>query len=227
MNMEPIKAIIFDMDGTMVDNMAVHNRIWIEYLSEIGANPDPATFNDRTAGKTNPEIMRMYVDETFTDEQAIQVGMEKEVRYRKYFCDKVRPMPGLLDLLRAARSASLKLGIATSAPPQNVSFVLGSLGLLDFFDAVVNGEEIANGKPAPDIFLKAADRLNVSPQHCLVFEDARFGVEAARRAGMRAVMVTTGIEKALAQQVPGVWKAINDFTELSLDEIFGVNGNGK
>jgi beta-phosphoglucomutase family hydrolase len=219
MNNEPIKAIIFDMDGTMVDNMAVHNRIWIEYLLEIGAEPDPATFNDRTAGKTSSEIMRMFIDKTLTDEAAIQLGTEKEVRYRNFFQDKVQPVPGLIDLLRSARTAELKLGVATSAPPANVTFLLGRLGLCDFFDAVVHGEEITNGKPAPDIFLKAADRLNVSPQDCLVFEDARYGVEAAVRAGMRAILVTTGIDKAEAHKIPGVWKAIGDFNDISIEEI--------
>jgi beta-phosphoglucomutase family hydrolase len=227
MNNDAIQAIIFDMDGTMIDNMPVHNRIWVEYLTEIGAQVDPETFHDRTAGKTNPEIMRMYLGDAHSKEDLAVLGEEKEIRYRKLFLDRVRPMQGLMELLKTARQNGLKLAIATSAPPENVSFVLGSLGLQNFFDAIVNGEEITRSKPEPEIFLKAAERIAIDPAHCLVFEDARYGVEAARRAGMRAIVVTTGMDADAACQIPGVWKAISNFQEINLEEILREESNGK
>lgn len=227
MNNESIHALIFDMDGTMIDNMAVHNRIWLEFLAEMGGQPDPLTFNDRTAGMTNPEIVRMFLGADYSEEEARRIAEEKEVRYRSRFKDEVSPMPGLLDLMQAARQAGIKLAVATAAPPGNVHFVLGTLGLENYFDAVVNGAEVVKGKPDPEIFLKTAEKVGAEPCACLVFEDSRFGLEAARRAGMRSVMMTTSIPAAQAEEIPGVWKAIADFREITLEEIAGESENGR
>jgi beta-phosphoglucomutase family hydrolase len=227
MNTGKCKAIIFDMDGTMVDNMPIHNKIWIEYLTELGAQIDLSTFHDQTAGKTNPEIMRMFLGAEH-DPQDLQVlGQEKEIRYRQRFRAQVQPVPGLMDFLQRARAAGVKLGVATSAPAENVTFVLGELGLERFFDAIVNGEEVVNGKPDPEIFLKAAERLGVPSETCLVFEDSRVGIEAARRAGMHAILVTTGIEPRMAHEVPGARKAVENFEAVSLGDIQGVFVHGQ
>jgi beta-phosphoglucomutase family hydrolase len=219
MNENTLSAIIFDMDGTMVDNMPVHNRIWIDYLVELGAKPDPETFHDQTAGKMNTEIMRMFLGDGYSVEELASLGMEKELRYRAQFRGLARPMDGLLDLLESARQRGIKLAVATAAPPENAAFILEQLGVLPYFETVVHGGEISRSKPEPEIFLKAAERLGAPPERCLVFEDARLGVEAARRAGMRAVVVTTGIKPEAACQIPGVWKAIADFREVDLNEL--------
>ncbi len=219
MDTHTIDAMIFDMDGTMVDNMAIHNQTWIEYLTEAGASPDPENFNDRTAGKTTPEIIRLYLGSHLTDAEVRALSAEKEIRYRQKFMQGVRKIPGLIELLHEARSKGLKLGVATSAPPENVRVVLQALGLSDFFDVVVNGEEIEKGKPDPEIFLKAAERLQTPPERCLVFEDSRLGIEAARRARMRAIIITTGIPADQAHEIPGVGKVIADFNQFSLAEI--------
>lgn len=216
---QPIAAIIFDMDGTMVDNMSIHNQTWIDYLTEVGALPDPKTFNDRTAGKTTPEIIRLFLGSDLTDPEVRALSAEKEKRYRQKFKDGARKIPGLIELLNEARGRGLRLGVATSAPPENVQVVLESLGLSDFFDAVVNSEDIERGKPDPEIFLKAADRLQTPPECCLVFEDSRLGIEAARRARMRAIFITTGIPADQAHEIPGVNKVIADFHQVSLAEI--------
>jgi beta-phosphoglucomutase family hydrolase len=219
MKNEAIKAIIFDMDGTMVDNMAVHNHIWMEYLQELGVQVDPVSFNDQTAGKTNPEIMRMFLGNGHSDERLSELGQEKETRYHRQYHNQVRPMDGLMEFLTDARARGLKLAVATSAPPDNVRFVLGELGLVEFFDAVVNGGEIKHSKPHPEIFLTTAERLSVPPEACLVFEDSRMGVEGALRAGMNSVLVTTGIPAEEGQKLPGVCKTIADFTEFSLGSV--------
>jgi beta-phosphoglucomutase family hydrolase len=211
---QSIQAIIFDMDGTMLDNMAVHNRIWVEFFAERGIQLDLDAFHERTAGRTNPEVLRIYLGDDLSAEQLQQLGEEKEVRYREYFRAHARPLEGLIDLLHALRQAGCRLGVATAAPPRNVEFTLGCLGLADFFDGVVNGAEVTNGKPDPEIFLKTADRLGVPPGACLVFEDARMGVEAAQRAGMGVIVVTTTIPAQQAREIPGVIKAIADFREV-------------
>src|SRR5215208_1920651 len=111
---ETIRAIIFDMDGTMVDNMAVHNRIWVEFFAEMGIELDLAAFNERTAGRTNPEVLRIYLGDAIDPQQLQQLGEEKEVRYRDFFRQHARPVDGLLDLLQTARQAGYRLGVATA-----------------------------------------------------------------------------------------------------------------
>lgn len=223
MDNQPIKAIIFDMDGTMVDNMAIHNQTWLDYLAEAGAQPDPRTFNDRTAGKTTPEIIRLYLGQHLGEAAIRDHSAEKELRYRRRFRLGAKSIPGLKELLHAARSRGIKLGVATSAPPENVRIVLESLDLVDFFDAVVNGEEIEKGKPDPEIFLTAAERLQTPPARCLVFEDSRLGVEAALRARMRVILITTGIPAEQALEISGVSKVIADFHQVSVAEILDLS----
>ena len=223
MDNQPTNAIIFDMDGTMVDNMAIHNQTWLDYLTEVGAQPDPQTFNDRTAGKTTPEIIRLFLGQNLSEAEIRDHSAEKELRYRQGFRLGAKPIPGLKELLQAARSKGIMLGVATSAPPENVRVVLESLDLIDFFDAVVNGEEIKKGKPDPEIFLTAAERLQTPPARCLVFEDSRLGVEAALRAHMHVILITTGIPAEQALEIPGVSKVIADFHQVSLAEILDLS----
>ena len=209
-----IDAFIFDMDGTLVDNMAIHTRLWVEYFAEMGITIDPRDFNQRTAGKTNPEVVRTVLGDDLSAAQLAEIGEEKERRFRAFFREHARPVAGLHALLAAARQAGLKLGVATSAPPENVTFKLGCLGLESFFDTVVHAGHIRNSKPHPEVFLTAAAQLGVPPERCLVFEDARIGVEGARRAGMPVIFVTTTLTAQEGTQIAGVIRAVTDFTQV-------------
>ena len=206
--------MIFDMDGTLVDNMAFHNRVWIDFLIEKGAQVDPATFNDRTAGKTNPEIFQMFLGETLTEALMPLYSQEKETRYRQVYRPHLHPVAGLIEFLSASRAAGFRLGLATSAGPENIAFVLGGLGIQDQFQAVVSGDNIQRGKPDPEIFLETARRLGMAPEACLVFEDSRGGIEAGRRAGMAVVAITTGLTESQALAIPGVRLAAKDFNQV-------------
>lgn len=212
-NFNAYSAFIFDMDGTLVDNMPFHNRVWIDFLTEKGAQVDPETFNDRTAGKTNPEIFRMYLGAQFEDALLPVYSREKEVRYREAYRPHLQPVHGLLDFLTAARQAGIRLALATSAGQENIDYVLEHLAIAGAFQAVVNGEEVRHGKPDPEIFLEAAKRLGAAPNACLVFEDSRGGIEAARRAGMPAVVITTSMAERQALAIPGVAMAVQDFSQ--------------
>lgn len=215
-------AFIFDMDGTLVDNMRVHNQVWINFLAEKGAQVDPKTFNDLTAGKTNPEIFRMFLGAQFPDALIPEYSQEKETRYRQMYHQQIHPVAGLEAFLSAAQEAGVRLGLATSAGPENIDFVMDSLGIAPYFQAVVNGEEIKRGKPDPEIFLEAAKRLNVAPETCLVFEDSYGGIEAGRRAGMAVIAITTGLSKEQALALPGVVLAVQDFAQAQ--QIFQQEG---
>jgi len=208
-------AFIFDMDGTLVDNMSFHFESWIEYLTELGAKPDPHTFMELTAGKINPEIFRMFLGADMTDDQITFHAAEKEDRYRRLYLPHMRPMPGLVEFLQQARAAGMRLGVATAANWENVEFVLRGIGLRDAFDTIVTADDITRGKPDPEIFLIAAQRLGVSPARCLVFEDSLMGIEAARRAGMDSVALTTTISAQKFASLSGVKLSAGDYCMLS------------
>lgn len=189
---EPI-ALIFDMDGVIIDSTQAHVAAWQQYLAEHGIEvPDLAA---RMLGKHNDEIVKeFFAGVEMTREQMAAHGARKEALYRR----RIEPgfkdllVPGVTDFIR--RHAALPLGVASNAEPANVEFVLEMAGLRGCFRALVNGHDVERPKPHPDIYLKAAELLGVEPARCIVFEDSETGVEAARRARMRIVGVLTTLD---------------------------------
>lgn len=211
-----IKALIFDMDGTIVDNMAVHTAVWLEILADLGTNITASEFQATVAGRTNFETLRELVNPQMDAAEANEISLTKEARYRQRYAPFLQPMPGLLSLLKRARQADMKLAVATAAGTDNINFIMNGLKLWDQFDVVVGADDVERGKPHPDLFLLAAERLAMPPQNCLVFEDALTGIEAARRAGMAAIAVTTSHNINELAHLPQVRQAIPDFTQVSL-----------
>ncbi len=212
-------AFIFDMDGTLVDNMRLHAEVWAEYLADLGIDLDEAQFHAQAGGKTNPDILRLLVDPAMSDQEAAARGEAKEALYRERAHGHVRPVAGLAAFLAQASTLGAQLAVATSADRANVDFILGELGLVDTFAAIVIGTDVARGKPFPDLFLAAAARLGVSPSACVAFEDSLAGLEAAYRAGMRAVALATTLPAADLAQQPRVIRVVADFTELDAAEL--------
>jgi beta-phosphoglucomutase len=214
-------ALIFDMDGTLVHNMPIHNQAWQDTLAEAGVQIDLDEFNRATTGKKTPEILRMTLGPQLNDSEMAYWGERKEALYRKRFACCREPLPGLLDLLEQAQTLGLPMAVASAAPPDNITFILDELDLRRHFQAVVGGEDVQHGKPNPEIFLKSARILGVEPENCLVFEDALAGIEAARRAGMDAVMICTTIDAQEVAGQPHVLRAVPDFTHLDLETLLG------
>lgn len=215
-----IKALIFDMDGTIVDNMGVHTAVWLEILAEeFGVTMTRLEFQAATAGMTNPELLRLLVNPGMTDDDVAAIAQRKEAHYRERYAPILQPLSGLLPLLRQARQAGLALAVATAANQGNIDFVMNGLQMWDCFDAIVGADDVARGKPHPDLFLLAAERLGVPPEHCLVFEDALTGIEAGRRAGMAVVGVATSHSAAELAEQPGVRQTISDFTQLRFGDL--------
>ncbi len=214
-------ALIFDMDGTLVHNMPIHNQAWQDTLAEAGVQIDLDEFNRATTGKKTPEILHLMLGPQLSEAEVAYWGERKEALYRKRFAGCREPLPGLLNLLEQAHTLGLPMAVASAAPPDNIAFILDELDLRRHFLAVVGGEDVQHGKPHPEIFLKSARILGVEPEKCLVFEDALAGIEAARRAGMEAVMICTTID---AQEIAGqahVLCAVPDFTHLDLPTLLG------
>ncbi|GAB4490489.1 MAG: beta-phosphoglucomutase family hydrolase [Anaerolineales bacterium] len=214
-------ALIFDMDGTLVHNMPIHNQAWSDTLAEAGVQIDLDEFNRATTGKKNVEILRMVLGDHLTDAELAYWSERKEILYRERFACCREPLPGLLHLLEQAHALRLPMAVATAAPPENVSFILDELDLRRHFQAVVGAHDVKNGKPDPEIFQKAAESLGASPESCLVFEDALAGIEAARRAGMDAILLCTTLEAREVAGQPHVLRAVPDFTHLDLPALLG------
>lgn len=214
-----IKALIFDMDGTIVDNMGVHTAVWLEILAEFGVTKTRLEFQAATAGMTNPELLRLLVDPAMTDDTVAAIAQRKEALYRERYAPILAPLPGLLPVLRQARQAGVAVAVATAANQGNIDFVMNGLQMWGCFDAIVGADDVARGKPHPDLFLLAAERLGVLPAHCVVFEDAMTGIEAGRRAGMSVVGVATSHSTAELAAQPGVWQTISDFTQLQIGDL--------
>jgi beta-phosphoglucomutase len=210
---EPIRAFIFDMDGTIVDNMRFHDEAWGVWYGRHGLAFDAARHFQATAGRTNSEIFTSLIPGS-TPEDHARWADEKEALYHEAYRPHLKPVAGFEALIDAADRAGIALGVATAAPPVNIAFVLDNLDLRRRFKAVASPSMGLRGKPNPDIFLKSAELLGVPPAACLVFEDAPLGVEAARRAGMRAIAVTTMLGAEAFADFPNRIATIADFTGL-------------
>lgn len=186
-----IHALIFDCDGVVVDSNRLHVETWRETAAAHGypmADPEHIGKCGLRTIAVIRELLRWPVDEA----EAVALGEEKERRYR----DRIRaggiaPIPGVRETLEKAAALGIPCALGSSAPPENARLCLDALDLARFFRAVVTGGDVARGKPHPDIFLAAAGKLGVPPAECLVIEDAPAGVEAAHRAGMRAIALLT------------------------------------
>lgn len=216
------RAFIFDMDGTIVDNMAFHTKSWIAFFERRGMSVDPDEFFLATAGRQGVEIMRNYMGADLSDHDNIALNAEKEAVYRELYEPHLKAIDGFDALIANAGSHSVALAVATSAPDENIVFTLDGLDLRRHFHAVVGATDVKRGKPEPDVFLMAAERCGVAPEHCIVFEDAPLGVEAARRAGMRAVVLTTTLPAEAFAQYDNVIHIARDFSELSVDALFAA-----
>src|SRR5687768_2511870 len=203
------RAFIFDMDGTLVDNMRFHGEAWQRMLRENGIEENMHEFLVKTAGKTNREIIPNFFKDA-TEERLFELGQRKETIYRELFLPERRAIEGAIEFLREAQSLGIRLAVATAAPVANMEFVLDGLDMRRYFQAITTAADVKNGKPNPEVFLKSAEKLGVEPQNCLVFEDAINGFEAAHRAGMKSVGIASvnSVEDIL--KLPSVVEARRD-----------------
>jgi beta-phosphoglucomutase family hydrolase len=209
--MKVVTPLIFDMDGVIVDSTGTHTEAWEVYLREHGISAD--NLSARMLGKHNGELVRdLFASHLLTDADVFRHGAMKEALYRRMIhpvlSDKL--VPGINDFLN--RHKGWPMAVATNAEPANVHFVLQNAGLSPYFEAVVDGSQVARPKPSPDVFLKAAELLGHAPQDCVVFEDSWTGIQAARASGARVVGVATTLN-----EFHGVDLSITDFFDPKLE----------
>jgi beta-phosphoglucomutase family hydrolase len=216
------QALVFDMDGTIVDNMSFHTNSWITFFQRRGRELDADEFFRTTAGRQGKEIIRSHMGEHLLDDEVTALNLEKDAVYREMYEPHRKTVGGFDHLVAQAKERGIALAVATAAPNANIEFTLDGLDLRRHFDAVVGAADVPRGKPYPDVFLKAAESVGVAPEHCIVFEDAPLGVEAARRAGMRCVVLTTTLPAEAFAEFDNVICIASDFSALDIDALFAA-----
>lgn len=183
-------CVIFDMDGVLADTGPIHFESWVKMAREIGAE-FTKDFFERTFGQQSIPITRELVGSNVDQQQVEKWANLKEQYYREMVKDKLEPLPGVINIIKNLKAKKLKIAVGSSGPSANVELLLTSLKIKHLFDVIVTAEDIEQSKPAPDVFLYAAKKINVKPEHCLVIEDAPVGIIAAKRAGMKVIALTT------------------------------------
>lgn len=187
---QPPAAILWDLDGVIVDSGEYHFAAYVAVLGQRGVQLDKKRYYSRLFGRRNWDILRDVLGD-LPDDEIRAIAQQKEEKFRELARGHIQPLPGAKELLRRAHEAGLKQSIVSSTPRENIELIVDSLGVRDDLDAIVGEEDSARGKPDPQPFTTAADRLAVPYKRCVVLEDAPEGIAAGKAAGMRTIGVTT------------------------------------
>lgn len=213
-----MKALLFDLDGTLIDSMPHHQSAWNAWYARRGLPMNAGDFFAATAGRSNAEILADLFPSHSTDEH-VAMADEKEALYREFAARSLALIGGAQAFVEMARAGGLRMAVCTASTLPNMALAFDLHGIDAWVEQVVSPADGLRGKPHPDIFLEAAKRLGVAPEDCVVFEDAPLGVEAARRAGMQAVALTTTLAAEHFAAFDNLIAIAPDFTTLALADL--------
>ena len=205
------KAAIFDMDGTMIRNMAHHKKAWQEFLRRHSVHLSDEEFKQKISGKKNDAIFELVFGKHLSDDELEKYADEKESIYRELYKNDIEEVEGLTDFISRLHALGLKTAIATTAPRENREFALGALKLNGKFEVILGDEHVSKGKPHPEIYLETARLLSVEPSECIVLEDSPPGVQSGKSAGMTVIGLLTSHE---VSELSGADYLASNFTEL-------------
>ena len=214
---DTIQAVIWDLDGVIIDSAEEHRRAWQRMAKEEGVTMTDADFW-ATFGKRNDDIFAMLWSD-IPAERVKALADRKEMYFREFVRETAAPLPGSIELMRALHEAGFAQALASSTPIENIDLISEILHLKQYLTVMVPGETVPRGKPAPDIFLKAAEGLHMPPEVCVVIEDAVAGVQAAHNAGMRCIAVAGN------RDLPGLRAAdlmVKDLTEVDVERVRSI-----
>jgi beta-phosphoglucomutase len=221
--MPKLEAVIWDMDGVLADTAPYHLLAWRETFAKRGINFTEEDFN-RSFGIRNDTIIKNVLGEQTTEAEIDTIAHEKEATFRRIIGKDIKPLPGALKLLKALDERGIKMAIASSTPIENVRLIVGSLGIGKYFQAVITDRDVTEGKPSPQVFLLAAQRLGAEPKNCIVFEDAVAGVKAAKRADMYCVAITSSHPREKLKQADLVVDTLEELTVKDLENLLKSTG---
>ncbi len=210
------KAFLFDLNGTMVNDMPYHIKAWHKEINKLGGKLSLAQMKQECYGK-NDELLERVFPGRFTMEEKIKLGNEKEANYRIEFKPYLKLINGLDAFLKKAELKNIKMAIGSAAIDENISFVIDNMNIKHFFTAIVSANNVSKSKPHPETFLKCAALLNVQPNDCIVFEDTPKGVECALNAGMKAIVILGEHAASEFEPFPNVIKCVSDYTSLEFN----------
>lgn len=208
-----VKGFIFDMDGTMVDNMMIHHYAWQAILKDLGLELSIEEVKEKIHG-INEEIIKRLFGHRFNDEQIHELAWKKEARYREIFKNEVKLIDGLSDFFTQANALNIPMSVGTAAPPENVDFIFENIPIRHFFKGVVHSAMVEKGKPNPEVFEKAAATLHLNASDCIIFEDSPTGAQAAHNAGAKTVVLLTTHCKDDFKDLPNIIAFVENFNAL-------------
>lgn len=216
-------AVIFDMDGVIIDSNPYHRMAWGRFLDTKGIVISDDVFKNQIFGTTGSGALRRLIGEGLTEGEVEAFKREIEGEYRDIIrhLDGVEPVNGLVDFMESIKNGGHKIALATSAPAENVELVLNRFGIYKLFDLMVDITQVTKGKPDPEIYQMAVNRLSISKRQCVVFEDSISGITAAKCAGLVVIGVTTSHSSEELKEAGAVF-TIGDFSEISLEKVLEV-----
>lgn len=212
-------AALFDMDGVIVHTNPYHKKAFKIFLDKHNVSLTDEELKEHVYGRINAEIFPYIFKGDYTPEKGEEWADEKEAIFRDLYKKDVKPIQGLIHFLEELKKEGIKSAVGTSAPVENLDFIIDSLNLRHYFDAFLHSADVTEGKPNPEIYLKAADRLNVDPNTCVVFEDSIAGVKAGLNAGMKVIAVAT---THTSEEFDGADLVIKDFDELTVERLWAL-----
>ena len=212
-------AALFDMDGVIVHTNPYHKKAFDIFLNKYNVVLTDDELKEHIYGRTNEEIFPYIFKGDFTSQKGKQWADEKEAMFRELYKDHVEPVAGLLPFLKELKENKIPVAVGTSAPIENLNFVMDKLNLREWFDTLLHSADVTKGKPDPEIYLKAAERLQVPPENCIVLEDSIAGLNAGLNAGMKVVAVTTTHEP---EEFEGADLIISDFEGFTVQHLWDL-----
>jgi beta-phosphoglucomutase len=207
------KAFLFDLNGTMINDMPYHIEAWHKKLVSLGSDITLEETKHQCYGK-NDELLERVFPGKYSLEERIKIGNEKEAVYRNDFKPFLKLIEGLDDFLLNAEKQNIKMAIGSAAIDENITFVIDNLNIRHYFDAIVSANKVVKSKPHPETFLKCAEALGVHPKECIVFEDTPKGVECALNAGMKAIVILGEHQQVEFEVFENVIQCVGNYHEI-------------
>jgi beta-phosphoglucomutase len=209
-------AVLFDMDGVIIDSNPYHKDAWMEFCRRYKVELKEEDVPRFIYGKTNKTALADVFRKQFSAEESFRLSEEKEAIYRELHREDINLIQGLDSLLKALNQQGIPLAVCTNAPVANLDFMLDETGIRPYFRVLIDASQVSKGKPDPEIYLKAAQLLNIPPERCIVIEDSTVGVEAGLQAGMKVVSITTTHTR---EELSHTHLVIDDFEELTVAKL--------
>lgn len=215
------KAFLFDLNGTMIDDMDYHTNAWQDVLNnDLGANLTWQQVKMEMYGKGEEMLVRVFGEDRFADEKEMSnIVFEKEKKYQQAFRPHLKLINGLEKFIEKAHKHDIKMAVGSAAIMFNIDFVLDGLNIRKYFPVTISADDVEMSKPDPETFLKGAAALGVGPQDCIVFEDNPKGVQSALNAGMKSVVITTMHKEHEFEGLPNILKFIEDYNDPFLESL--------